>query len=214
MPNGKSVSGPFLIDTAGGGMVVHVYKQIADREKLVEGLTSLGEVGQGIGGQTSRRASRGTELLFGPYRLPRPPVMVTEDTAGLRSNPQSVGLVGMEVLGRFRLVFDYSRKQLHVTPNANLLTPFVYDATGLRLCASRPDFAPPFVSGVRDDSPAVAAGIKVGDVVQEIDGVKTIGMRLDDAKNKLKQPGRKHALTLLRKDQTLKVELLTREMLS
>jgi predicted aspartyl protease len=214
MPNGKSVAGRFLVDTGGGGMVVHVHKQVADREKLTEGLTSLGEVGQGIGGQTSRRAVRGQELLFGKYRLERPAVVITEDTAGLRSNAASIGLVGVEVLSRFRLVFDYSRKLLYLSPNRTLHAPFVYDTSGLRLRASSPNYAPPFVSGVRDASPAFAAGIKVGDVLKEIDGIDSSKLKLDEAKNRLKQPGKKHRLSLLRDGTTLNVELVTREMLN
>ena len=33
MPNGKSPTGRFLVDTGGGGMGIHVHKQVADHEK-------------------------------------------------------------------------------------------------------------------------------------------------------------------------------------
>jgi predicted aspartyl protease len=214
LPNGKSARGSFLIDT-GGNMVVHLYKQVAEGAGLLDKLPTLAETGYGIGGGATRRvAARGSTLLVGPYRFSRPIVVFSEDTAGLRANPASIGLIGMEVLRRFKVTFDYSRKRMYLEPNGSFNEPFVYDASGLRLRASRPSFSPPSVSGVLDSSPALEAGIERGDVLLQIDGRSTSGVSLEAIRALLKQPGKTHKLTLARNQKNITTLLRTREMLN
>ena len=213
LPNKKVLRGSFLVDTAGGLMAVHVYNQVAKREGLLDGLTTLPETGVGIGGATQRVAARGTSLSIGPHRLPRPTVKFTEDPAGLRANPDSVGLVGMEVFRKFKVKFDYSRKVVHLEPNKLFNEPFIYDASGLRLRASAPQFSPPSVSGVRDSSPAKDAGIVPGDILTKLNGRDTTGLSLETIRETLHTPDRSITLTLLRDSKTLEVVLKTREML-
>ena len=94
--------------------------------------------------------ARGVAVAIGPYRIPRPIVAITEDTAGLRTDPRSLGLVGMEVLGRFNLTFDYSRSVVYIEPNRTFDAPLVYDSTGLSLRAARPSFSPAYVQAYAD----------------------------------------------------------------
>ena len=213
LANKKVLRGSFLVDTAGGLMAVHVYNQVAKREGLLDGLTTLPETGVGIGGATQRVAARGTSLSIGPHRLPRPTVKFTEDPSGLRANPDSVGLVGMEVFRKFKVTFDYSRKVVHLEPNKFFDERFVYDASGLRLRAAAPQFSPPSVSGVRDSSPAKDAGILPGDIITKLNGRDTSGLSLEIIRETLHTPNRSHTLTLLRESKALEVILKTREML-
>lgn len=213
LPNGKTARGSFLVDT-GGNMVTHVYREIAERDGLLDGLVTLEETGYGIGGATRRVAARGSVLFLGQYRFTRPIVVFTEDKAGLRANPASMGLVGMEVLRRFKVTFDYSRSRMYLEPNRSFSEPFVYDASGLRLRASRPSFWPPSVSGVRDSSPAQEAGIERGDVLLQIDGRSTDRLKLENIRQTLMRPGKTYTLTLSRSQKVVKTVLRTRELLN
>jgi hypothetical protein len=213
LANGKAADGGFLIDTAGGGMAIHVHKQIAERNGLLGGPPSLEEKGRGLGGETSRAVSRGVAVAIGSYRVLRPLVAITEDTAGLRTNPQSLGLVGMDVLSRFNLTFDYSRSVMYVEPNRTFDAPFVYDSTGLSLRATRPSFSPAYVHSVRDPSPAKEAGIEAGDVLVQIDGRPTSALTLDNIRELLKKPGQTHRLAVSRQGRIVSVTLKTRDLL-
>ncbi len=210
--NGKSVKGGFLIDT-GGGMAIHILKQIAERDRLLDGLSTLEEIGRGLGGETNHKVARGAVLSIGAYRLSGPVVAVTEDAAGLSANPNSVGSVGMEALGRFKLTLDYSRKLLHLEPNRNFPVPFVYDASGLRFRATRPSFSPPYIFSVRDSSPAKEAGIESGDLLLQINGRSTSVLSFENIREALKEPGKVHKLSLSRKGKAIEVMLKTRDML-
>jgi hypothetical protein len=213
LANGKTVDGDFLVDTAGGGMAVHVHKQIAERDGLLAGAPSVEEKGLGMGGETSRTVIRGVAVAIGSYRVPRPFVAITEDTAGLRTNPRSLGLVGMEVLSRFNLTFDYSRSVVYMEPNRTFDTPMVYDSTGLNLQATRPSFSPAYVASVRARSPAREAGIEAGDVLVTIDGRPTAALTLDEIRELLKAPGQTHKLAVSRHRKPLTVTLKTRDLL-
>jgi hypothetical protein len=214
LTDGKSVKGEFLIDTAGGGMATHIHKQISDRDRLLDGLSTLEEKAYGLGGENSIKVARGAVTSIGTYRFSRPIVQFTEDTAGLRANPNSVGKVGMEVLGRFNMTFDYSRKRLHLEPNRTFRAPFVYDTSGLLLRAERPSFSPPYVFGVRDPSPAKEAGIESGDILLQINGSSTSALSFENIRETLmRQPGKIHKLSLSRAGKTIEVELKTRDLL-
>jgi hypothetical protein len=213
LPNGKSLWGHFLVDSGGGGMAVHIYSSIVARNGLAAGLKLIEETGQGIGGATRRFALRGAEIELGKYRLKKPVVVITPSEAGLRADPVSSGLVGMDVLQRFKITFDYSRGRMYLEPNRRLHDPFVYDTTGMGLRAAPPDFSTFTISRVKDASPAKEAGLQPGDQLLQIDGQDLAVMRLEAVRMTLRPPGHTHKLKILRDGQTMDVVLRTRETL-
>jgi C-terminal processing protease CtpA/Prc len=145
--------------------------------------------------------------------LKKPVVVVTPDEAGLRADPSSVGLVGMDVLQRFKVTFDYSRGRMYLEPNARLREPFVYNTTGMGLHAAAPDFAVFTVTSVRDASPAKEAGLEKGDVLVALEGRETRGMKLEEIRGALRAAGQTHKMTVEREGKRVEVVLKTREML-
>lgn len=63
-------------------------------------------------------------LRLGPCALENVPVHVGRDTA---SDHVAEGLLGMDVLKRFRLWIDYPRNEIHLKPNALVARPFRRD---------------------------------------------------------------------------------------
>jgi len=111
------------------------------------------------------------------------------------------------------MTFDYSRKVIHLEPNSFFNEAFVYDASGLRLRAASPSFSPPTVAGVREASPAQAAGIVRGDVILKLNGRDTAYLSLETIREMIGAPAQSHQLTLLRDGKVIEVVLKTREML-
>lgn len=75
-------------------------------------------------------------------------------------------MIGLGLLSRFNLVFDYSRDRLFVEPNRKFSDPFEYDMSGLSMRRGSGDSLE--IGRVHPDSPASEAGLKVGDRVTRI----------------------------------------------
>ena len=214
LPNGRRIRGPFLIDSGDAVMTVHICRPIAERQRLLDGLVStITETSRGIGGTAGRITTRGEMLSIGPYRLLRPLVSFTDDTSEVRANPEAVGSIGIEVLRRFKLTLDYSRKLLYLEPNRRLKQEFIYDSSGLRLRSAPPSFTSPYISRVVEGSPAQQAGMQPEDVLLEIDGTDLHGSALESARNLLYEPGRSHRIAVERHGKRIEFLLQTRDIL-
>lgn len=199
---------PSISGAAGAAM--QIYQKVAQREGLIEGLPLLNEESHGIGVVIQHRVARGSVLSIGPYELRRPTIAFSEDFS---ANPELVGLIGIEVLRRFTVTFDYSHNRVHFEPNGRLHQPFLYDSSGVRLHSDPPSFATAYVSGVVSGSPAQKAGLQSRDVLLALDGHELAGRDLESIRNDLYDPGRRHRLTVSRDGKRVEVLLVTREML-
>ena len=74
------------------------------------------------------------------------------------------------------MTFDYSRQQLWLKPNGRLSGPQPFDASGIE---ARPTEAHEFVIvAIAPDSPASLAGLRVGDLLKQVDGRPARDMNL------------------------------------
>lgn len=104
------------------------------------------------------------ELAFAGVDFPKVPIAIIPD-ANLPP-PGIAGAVGLPLLSKFRLIIDASHNRLYALPDpAATKTPIDKDRIGLLL--GRDDNAVLFVS---PNSPAEAAGFKIGDKIAQIDG--------------------------------------------
>jgi hypothetical protein len=78
------------------------------------------------------------------------------------------GSIGYQILRQFVTTFDYSRREVWFERSAAFGTNTVELKTGFQaIKADNGDF---FVVNVQPDTPAVAAGIVIGDIITEVDG--------------------------------------------
>jgi predicted aspartyl protease len=213
LSNNRLVRGKFLIDTGAGGVALQIYKVIAEKSGWLTGLATISETAQGIGGTTHSLAVRATSLEFGLYKLARPPLAFTDDYDPEHTLPGAIGLVGIEVLSRFRLTFDYGGQRLYLAPNGNFHSAFIYNASGLSMRSPSPQFREKTVSKVVQGSPAASAGLQAGDTIINLDGVGVEDMTLEELRMALYGPGRSHRLRVRRDGQVLDLLLKTRDLL-
>jgi len=117
------------------------------------------------------------------------------------------GAIGGEILDRFTLILDYPEQFAILQPNPHFTDSFVADMSGLVLVASPPDFRAFGVARVIANSPAAAAGIAVGDMIEKIDGNPASEYSLSDVRAILRQDGTEHTITVLRNGQSLEFTL-------
>ena len=113
---GRAARGKFVVDTGHDELLV-LSRRFAEGIG-VRGLTARARHGAGLGGDTSSVAARLRELRVGPYRLAGSVVRVSLDQAGALAGDGVDGFIGGEYLRRFRVVFDYGRRQLVLEPGA------------------------------------------------------------------------------------------------
>ncbi|MCP5117158.1 MAG: clan AA aspartic protease, partial [bacterium] len=125
------VTDKFAVDTGAGGLAALILTGPFAAEHNLRGTLVHPVGGLGLGGASSADIGRVDELRIGSVSIEQPLTMFSRDTAGFLSMPGRGGVMGNEVLRRFKTIIDYSRQQLILEPNASLTDPFEYDMSGL-----------------------------------------------------------------------------------
>ncbi|TMQ65703.1 MAG: PDZ domain-containing protein, partial [Candidatus Eisenbacteria bacterium] len=143
--------------------------------------------------------------------IPSPLVGFAQDTTGILSATEFDGVVGGELLRRFRVVFDYSAEAVFLEPTPVLAQPFEHDMSGLFVVED--DAAGPRIRDVLEGSPASEAGLKVGDVIVSIDRTPAQGMTLDCLRRRFLNEGRVVAVTVQRGAATIQAKIRLRRLI-
>jgi hypothetical protein len=167
----------------------------------------LATIGVGVGGEDGVVIGRVESLEIGPYSIALPVARFSAARGGSLARTDFDALIGMEVLRRFRVIFDYPRSRMILEPNASLGEPCEGDMSGLLLRASGPSMEELAVARVLADTPAAKAGLQPGDRILALEGRKPES--LWDVQLLLRsQPGRKIKLAIARGMRQLVVELI------
>jgi hypothetical protein len=211
MPGGKAAGGTFHVDT-GAGTTALFYRTFWEPHGLLAAARTIPirHTG-GMSGPVTMRMARAQSVELGGYALLGPVVGFFQHNQGAKSWD---GLVGNDILRRFRVVLDYSRRRMILEPNAHLTDPFRPDLTSNWTGMIGKDKKEGYeVTEVLDDSPASRAGVRAGDVVVAIDGRAVGAISDEDWFAMLKQEGRTLVFDVRRGDQTLKLPLTIRSLL-
>jgi C-terminal processing protease CtpA/Prc len=152
-------------------------------------------------------------IRLGRFLVTNPVVTVTPDAEGAGVSGGTVGLLGGEVLRRFRVTVDYSRSRIILEPNAQLDAPMEFDMSGMSLAAVSSDPSMFSVRTLIETSPAADAGVAVGDLLMAIDGTPVRAVTLNDIRQRFKVPGRRFALTLKRGNSMIELTITTRRLI-
>lgn len=205
----EPVEGTFMVDT-GARMALHFNRLFVERHEVKETAPKVLELPtqvSGVGGASRSSVARIFGLRLGGLELRGVVASLSERELGALETHDLAGLIGGELLKRFRAFFDYGRQEMILEPNAQSERPFVYDMSGLRLMAEGKSFETVKVQAVLADSPAERAGVQIGDVLDTVDGAPVSGFSLDDVRERLVQEGQVRQVRLRRDDRTLDVAL-------
>jgi hypothetical protein len=208
----KAVEGDFEIDTGADGSLA-VNRPFAEKHKVLELLsdTSAAKTGAGAGGETSYVESRVRELGLGRFTFERPVVTFSRDAEGEGASANSDGQLGGEIFRRFKVIFDYSRGQMILEPNANFYDPFSADTSGLDIVAEGRDLRTFTVNAVEPGTPAAEAGLREEDTILAVDGRPAAEFDLDRLTTLFTKEGKEYELTVRRGRETLKLKLKLRQ---
>jgi hypothetical protein len=168
--------------------------------------------GAGFGGQFVSVLGRLRRMAIGPYEWKDPMVSVARATEGAFASEDFAGNIGNRLLERFRVTFDYERRQLWLEPGRRYHDRDAFTRTGL-LLGWWPDRIE--AMSVLPDSPAARAGVREGDRVSAIDGRPAPEWTLAelDALFETGPDGRRVGITVSRDGQEHTLAIVLREML-
>lgn len=207
------IRGRFLVDTGSVGALV-LGAGLVQRHGLVDGKQDfLERTSYGVGGESKKLVGRIEELRIGPFSLNQLVTEFSQATGGVLGGIAGIGIIGNEILQRFRLIVDYRRSRMILEPNSDLEKPFETDMTGLLLISEGPNWEQIRIERVFEDSPAARSGLRAGDLILAIDDRTAGQFTVETLMQLFKQPGRTHRMHVKRGEQTLQIRLATMRLI-
>lgn len=164
------IIGDFMIDTGSGGSIM-LNSPFIDLHNLMETIPYLtSTISVGIGGALNLSTGVLNRLTIGSLTLENVPVRLSSAESGATSRTNHAGLIGNEVLKRFKVSFDYKNGIMYLKKQEDFSAPFSNSYSGLSLKSELPDFDKFTVFHIAGDSPASRADIQIGDKLISVEG--------------------------------------------
>jgi hypothetical protein len=163
------MAGTFGIDT-GDMFSLSLYAPFVSQLSLVQhyGATIHGYAGEGFGGPDKGYYTRAKALQLGQVSVARPVTVLSEDSGGAEAARTISGNIGLGVLKRFTVVFDYPHGKMYLEKNSSYGKPDVFNRAGLMLDLDPDNLT---IKTVIPGGPGAKAGLHEDDVITQIDGV-------------------------------------------
>ncbi len=111
-----------LVDTGAGQILTTLNSPYVDSHRLLSPSwnRAASRVQVGLGGETRVFAAHARALELGRFTFHDLTVELSRDTKGLMASADFDGILGGEMLRRFKVIFDYSRRRIIFEPNPQL----------------------------------------------------------------------------------------------
>ncbi|MBV9211754.1 MAG: aspartyl protease family protein [Acidobacteria bacterium] len=211
---GKPIEGLFEIDTGSDG-TLSVNTPFVKKHGLLKAVQQQMKNRQrGVGGKSENVEARLANLQLGSFVLQNPIVSFSLATAGTLTDTDNDGPLGNEILRRFKVTLDYSRRRMMLEPNEGLADSFEENMSGIQIETSGAGCKTVTVESVAPESPAAEAGVKEGDLILAIDGQAIERFTSTQIEEMFRREGAEHSLSLKRgKQQLLQVKLKLRRLI-
>jgi hypothetical protein len=204
-----------LVDT-GAGLSLLLNMETQDSLDLPQNIIKT-EIGTGLGGYLEGYFGRIDQLQLGDYELNGVLTNFQEKTEEMDRLYETGrdGLIGNELLSRFKITIDYVNGLLYLQPNRRYNKKFVFDRSGLIMAAGGSNKLHIFyVTYVVPGSPADEAGVIKGDIIRAVNRVPASFFDLSDLyKSFRKRVGKKIRLTVEREGEKRILYFSLRELI-
>ena len=156
----EKITSNFYLDTGAGLCLLVTEQFLKSSGLLLARRKPVDTQVQGLGGKKIMRLTVIKSLKIGPYLFRNVPTNLYNDESNVTSYPYTSGLLGNDIMRRFNTIFNYPKKELHITPNASFTDRFDYAYTGLSLYEYQDKI---IIDDIIEKSPAEKAGLKNGD---------------------------------------------------
>lgn len=214
LANGQQVPVRLLVDTGArmalmlNGPFVNA-RQLLGTAPQIDSVTSVG-----VGGEYRSAVTRIDSLQLGPFTMKEPIITLSRSQTGVLAGSDYDGIIGAEILRRFKVTLDYTRQQMILEPNANLNEAYKYDMSGMVLLAEGPSFKTYKINQVLDRSPAAESGLRKDDQITSINGQPAANLTLEQIRQMfMRKAGVDYKLGVRRNEQSLTVVVRLRKLI-
>ncbi|MFN0177081.1 MAG: aspartyl protease family protein [Saprospiraceae bacterium] len=197
--DGLTVKGMLQFDLGNGGNVILTSPTALDYDletKISKKIKFFNNNG-GAGGRIEGYLFRAKSLTIGRTCLVEPCIEWSTDQGGALAKSEFAGLLGNEILERFRVIFDRKNAVLYLKPKPNLSDHFRSTAIGMSLVNKRNSLGIALVTGLFEGGNAEKAGLQAGDRIRTIGDKKVTDMSEADWE-KFRLPGEPVELEFVR----------------
>jgi predicted aspartyl protease len=213
-PYGGSAEGKFEFDTGQTGALTLTGSFVTQNKLLAPSQRTLQiTTGAILAGQVNARVSRVRGLQLGHFVIANPTTNITQGAQDTGLSTEKAGLIGGEILRRFKVIVDYKRERVILEASNRLASPFEFDMSGMSLAAPGPDFRTYRVRTLVEGSPAAEAGVKVGDIITAISSRPAAEMTLSQIRQMLREARTEYVLSIKRGDDLMQIKIKTRKLI-
>jgi PDZ domain/Aspartyl protease len=211
-PRGGAPIPCHLIVDTGVRFTVAMFRPFCERHRLYDEGAQLHDavIGAGVSGLSRGDVVRVGALTLGAVSFPQAVAIMSRDTSGVFAVDGPDGIVGGEILRRYRTTFDYPHHRMILEPYGSS-PEFEWDMSGLFLGTEPPEFRRVRIVAVNPQAPASEAGLQSGDEIVSIDGRRAASLTIDDVRAMLRKPVSRR-LEIRRDDKLLRVTLRARRL--
>jgi hypothetical protein len=208
----EPIEGPFMIDT-GADEAIYVTRVFNEVKKLTAGSQTTAANSAGIAAKSENLLLRLESFELGGFRLPGPTASVFVDSEGIAASNDLAGGVGMALLKRFKVVFDYSRKVVYLEPDSLFGERFTEDEdlSGLDLDLTGPDRKTILVRGVVENSPAANAGFMINDEIIQINSRPAAAFTIGEIESLFTRKGDEFSIKVKRNGKAVTARLILKQ---
>lgn len=207
LPDGCVKKSKLVVDLGAGHPLS--LENMADNNEIPKN-SLLSNLGIGFNGPISGYISRISEVELGKYRIKN---LISSfpltDSVVNKVCKNRDGNLGIGVLKRFTVVFDYFNKCIYLRPGANFKDPFEHDMSGLEYYAGGEDYKHVVISRVEPGSAGDEIGLEKDDEIMSINLKPIDKMSLEDIDNIFKSQNNRTLLLEVYHDKKYDRVLLT-----
>ena len=169
-------------------------------------------IGRGLGGEITGEIGKIKSVNLGPFQIPDvitnfPHPAAYLDTLKSSSNVFRNGTLGGEILSRFTVIYNFPGEKIYFKKNAAFKKKFYFSLSGLTVRAKGSLLKNFEITGLRENSEAQKADVRVGDRIISVNGILVSDLNLNVINTFLNsKPGRRISLVVERGSEKLKKE--------
>jgi hypothetical protein len=211
--DGHVIEGKFGIDSGANNAIIF-NTPFVDRNRLLQSVSKSKEMrAVGVGGSAVAFSSRLKSMTLGSLQLENIIAQFSRAQHGETASARYDGLIGGEILRRFKVTFDYRRRRMMLEPNADFAEPYEADMSGLDLLTEGGDFSVVVVNQVEKGSAAADAGMQDEDIITAIDGRPATDFTITEIRNMFMQDCKEYLISLMRRGKQLQTKLKLRRLI-